>query len=102
MILQPALKLMDKMFADLRDDLLFPDFSNCPHENDIPLDFYTSTDGFMWMPKHHWCILAEITEVFYFLRLRLLVRDRSGSEVPVAFYPKDQDLSFDYGLFQKG
>ncbi|KAH7042190.1 hypothetical protein B0J12DRAFT_673969 [Macrophomina phaseolina] len=93
---------MDKMFADLRNDLLFPDFSNCPHENDISLDFYTSTNGFMWTPKHHWCILAEITEVSYFVRLRLLVRDRSGAEFPVAFYLEDESLSVDYGSFQKG
>ncbi|KAF2137797.1 uncharacterized protein K452DRAFT_98503 [Aplosporella prunicola CBS 121167] len=90
------------MFADLRNDLFFPDFSSCPDENDISLDFYTSSDGFRWIPKHHWCLLGEIVDVTYFLRLRLLVRDRSGLEVPVAFYPDAQDPLLDYGSFRKG
>jgi len=83
------------MPTDLRNPRHFPPFSACPDENDMDLDYYHSVGGYMYHPTRHWCLLAEITHVVHFLRLRLLVKDHSGGTFPVAFYLEDgtPDLS---------
>jgi hypothetical protein len=72
--------------VDLRDERAFPTFGHLPSDEILDLNYFTSTDGSYFHPKRHWCLLAEITEVGYFLRLRLTVRDKSGAEIPVAFH----------------
>jgi hypothetical protein len=88
--------------ADLRDSRIFPDFKTCPQENEMDLDFYTFQHGYMLVPKRHWCLLAEIVDVGYFIRLRLIVKDKSGHEFPVAFYTDDKMGGFDVALLKKG
>lgn len=75
---------MDEL-ANLRDHDVFPTFADLPHENEINLAFYRTSNGFSYTPKKQ-CSLAEITDVESFIRLRLIVRDKAGREVPVAFY----------------
>ena len=55
----------------------------------MDLDYYHSADGYMYHPTRHWCLLAEITDVGFFFRLRLLVRDCSGEQFPIAFHLED-------------
>lgn len=73
-------------YADLRNGAIFPAFRGLPEENDIDLEFWVSTDGLSYRPCKHWCFLAEITHVEEFLRLRLIVKDKTGDELPLAFY----------------
>lgn len=68
--------------------LAFPNFISCPIEDGIDLQYYRTEDGSYFRPSRHWCLFAEIGHVDYFMRLRLRVRDRSGHEFPVAFYPE--------------
>lgn len=74
------------MYADFGNKTAFPAFHSCPYEDDINLTYYTSSDGFVFCPSRHWCLLGEIVDVSHFMRLRLEVKDRDGLVVPVAFY----------------
>ena len=87
--------------ANLRDEQAFPSFVSCPDENFIDFDYYVSTNGFSYHPRHQWCLLAEIVEAVYFFRLRLLVRDKSGEDFFVNFH-LDNDEAFDPSQYQVG
>ncbi|KAH6842235.1 hypothetical protein B0I37DRAFT_314285 [Chaetomium sp. MPI-CAGE-AT-0009] len=89
-------------YADLRSDAMFPCFSALPWENEIDLDFLESTDGFSYRPRKHWCFLAEIVDIEPFIRLRLITKDKSGLEVPVAFYTPGRGNELDPLCVQKG
>ena len=78
--------------TDLQDSRKFPPFELCPCEDSIEIDFYDMVDNHFLVPKHHWCLLAEIQHVEYFIRLRLIVRDKSGHNFPIAFYLDDEDV----------
>ncbi|KAI9889596.1 MAG: hypothetical protein M1814_005103 [Vezdaea aestivalis] len=86
--------------SDLRDLKTFPTFEAYPHENDLASDYYYLEDSWM-KPKHRWCLLAEIFEASFSLRLRLQVRDSSGLGLPITFH-LDNDDSYDYTKFHKG
>ncbi|KAL2003085.1 hypothetical protein VTN02DRAFT_5029 [Thermoascus thermophilus] len=92
---------MDKL-ANLRDLDVFPTFADLPHENDIDLAFFRTSIGFTYTPKKHWCLLAEITDVEFFVRLRLIVRDMAGREVPVAFYTDGKGREIPQSQLQRG
>lgn len=85
---------LGRQSADFRNDRAFPPFWSLPEENSISLDFYTSPDGFNYFPERHWCFLAEVVSVEDFLRLRLIVRDKSGATVPIAFYTDGRGTEF--------
>jgi hypothetical protein len=87
--------------ADLRDECFFPNFDNCPQEDGVDMEFYTSTDGFVLTPARHWCLLAEITDVSTIFRVRLVAKDKSGEEFPIAFY-LDNGANQDFSILQKG
>jgi len=87
-------------YANLRDERIFPTFTLCPDENDIAFDFYTPVNHVL-RPNRHWCLLAEITNVEYFIRIRIITRDKSGEEFPIAFY-LDDDAELDRSRFQVG
>jgi hypothetical protein len=84
------------------DDAFFLDFDALPDENDVDLSFYQTTNGFYFRPRRHWCYIAEIVEVEQFLRLRLIGRDRSGHEIPIAFYTDFRGSEMLSQLLQKG
>lgn len=89
-------------YADLRSETAFPLFDDLPEENDISLEFYESTDGFSYRPRKHWCFLAEIIDVENFMRLRLIVKDKAGRKVPIAFYTESRGLEVDPSYIQEG
>jgi SET domain len=89
-------------YADLRSETAFPPFDDLPGENDIDLEFYESADGFSYRPRKHWCFLTEIIDVEKFLRLRLIVKDKSDRIVPIAFYTDNRGLELDQSYAQKG
>jgi hypothetical protein len=84
------------------DARYFPTFDECPDENYPDVDFYSLKYGHLLVPTRHWCLLAEITDVEYFFRLRLWTKDRSGKEFPISFYIEDNDRVLDLDRFQKG
>ncbi|KAK7414307.1 hypothetical protein QQX98_006824 [Neonectria punicea] len=92
----------DKVYADLRDDAMFPSFGALPEENDVDVDFFESSDGFSYRPRKHWCFLAEIVAIEDFLRLKLIVKDKSGQEVPVLFYTPGRGGELDPVRVRKG
>ena len=80
--------------TSLRGSGTFPTFAELPDENDIDPAFYGTVDGYTYTPRKHWCFLAEIVGVENFIRVKLLVRDRSGSRVPVTFYTDGRGSEF--------
>lgn len=81
------------------DEHNFPNFDECPNEYYPDMGFYTLKSGNYLVPTRHWCLLAEIVEMEYFLRLRLWVKDRSGKEFPISFYIEEDQRSLDFSLF---
>jgi len=92
----------DSQYADLQSETAFPTFDSLPEENDVSLEFYESADGSSYRPRKHWCFLAEIIDVEKFLRLRLIVKDKSGRTVPIAFYTDNRGLELDPSYAQEG
>ena len=84
------------------NDSFFLGFDALPDENGVDLMFYQTTNGFRFTPRRHWAYLAEIVEVEQFLRLRLVVRDQDGHEIPIAFYTDGRGSEMPSKLLQKG
>ncbi|CZR56199.1 uncharacterized protein PAC_06087 [Phialocephala subalpina] len=89
-------------YADLRSETAFPAFDSLLEENEISLEFYESADEVSYRPRKNWCSLAEIIDVEKFLRLRLIVKGKSGRAVPIAFYTDDRGLELDPSYAQEG
>jgi hypothetical protein len=89
-------------YANLRSMAAFPAFDGLPEETDVPLEFYTSQDGYSWNPRRHWCFLAEITHIADYERLILSVRDKNHRKVPVAFHTQGHGLELGLSTVQKG
>ncbi|MCJ1325601.1 hypothetical protein MMC10_002264 [Thelotrema lepadinum] len=89
-------------YADLRSEIPFPFFDNLPGENDINLDYLGTVDGFSYAPIKHWCFFGEIVGVESFLRLRLIVKDRTAHEVPIAFHTDLRGNELDSACLQEG
>ncbi|RYP41927.1 hypothetical protein DL767_000664 [Monosporascus sp. MG133] len=92
--LQVKDKFPKQQYANFRNEEIFPTFGGLPGENDVNLAFYDIVDGFILTPRKHWCFLAEIIDVGLFLRVRLIVRDKAGTTVPVAFHTEDRGTGF--------
>ena len=80
--------------ADFRSNHTFPPFSRLPDDNSIHEGFYTSQDEFHYFPRRHWCFFGEVVSVQFFARLRIVVRDKSGTMVPIAFYDDGRGTEF--------
>lgn len=93
--LQMAEKLPEsQQYANFRNGETFPTFASLPGDSYIDLAFYDTADGFSFMPRKHWCFLAEITDVEQLIRVKLTVRDKAGATLPVAFYPDGRGTVF--------
>ena len=89
-------------YADLRSDIYFPLFHDLPGEHTIDMEFLETSDGFNYSPRKHWCFLATITDIENFIRLRLIVKDKNGHELPVAFYTDRKGSELDPSSIQEG
>ncbi|KAF4592528.1 SET domain protein [Ophiocordyceps camponoti-floridani] len=79
---------------EMQHDLkYFPPLSALPIKDQIDEAYYVSTDGINYKPAIHWCFLGEIVQHSFHTRLRILVRDRAGKLVPIAFHTADLGLS---------
>ncbi|PHH78649.1 hypothetical protein CDD80_6541 [Ophiocordyceps camponoti-rufipedis] len=77
-----------------QDRKYFPPLSALPVKGQIDEPYYVSTDGVHYKPAIHWCFLGEIVQHSFHTRLRVLVRDRAGKLVPIAFHTEDLGLGF--------
>ncbi|KAK4179771.1 hypothetical protein QBC36DRAFT_179262 [Triangularia setosa] len=84
----------EQQYANFRSEETFPTFTGLPEENDINLAFYDTVDGFSYMPRKHWCFLAEIIDIEQFIRVKLIVQDKAGTMVPVAFHTDGRGTEF--------
>jgi hypothetical protein len=80
----------------------FLTFDELPHDDDIDLRFYHSSNGSYYSPRRHWCLLAEILSVETFLRLRLMVRDKDGVEFQIALHTDDRGSEVPSNLLVPG
>ncbi len=46
------------------------------------------------MPRKHWCFLAEIIDIESLFRVKLIVQDKAGVTVPVAFHTDGRGTEF--------
>lgn len=53
------------------------------------------------MPRKHWCFLAEIIGIEQLIRVKLIVRDKAGTTVPVDFHT-DRGIEFAPTQLQPG
>ncbi|KAH8754747.1 hypothetical protein F5883DRAFT_397548, partial [Diaporthe sp. PMI_573] len=81
-------------YVNFRNDEKFPIFAGLPGENDINLTFYDAADGFSYIPRKHWCFLAEIIDIESLFRVKLIVQDKAGATVPVAFHTDGRGTEF--------
>lgn len=88
--------------ADLRNTMTFPGFTDLPNENDVDLEFYTSSDGSTYQPRRHWLFLAEIVDFATLLRLQMDVEDVHGTKIPVFFYTEERGSELAPSQVQKG
>jgi len=95
-------KAEGQQYANFRDNRIFPMFASLPEDYSIDLTFYNIIDGLNFIPRKHWCFLAEIVEIQLFLRLRLTVRDKAGVMVPIAFYTEGRGLEFALSQLRPG
>lgn len=68
------------------DEAAFPTFENLPDEDNVDLDFFQTEDGISYRPWRHWAFLGEIISAEFLFGPRLLVKDRRGQQIPIAFY----------------
>lgn len=57
----------------------FPNSPDLPSEDELDLPYLCSFDGFVYTPRKHWCLLAEIEDVVQFGRVVLEVKDKTGA-----------------------
>mmetsp|Transcript_26075 Transcript_26075/g.42616 ORF Transcript_26075/g.42616 Transcript_26075/m.42616 type:complete len:584 (-) Transcript_26075:100-1851(-) len=65
----------------------FPSFSDLPNEFDVDEDYYrmNPTSG-IYEPFRHWCFAAQISDVYHFVRYRVMTETKFGEKVTVHFY----------------
>ena len=87
--------------TNLRDEEYFPSFDDCPAEDEINFDYYTSSpDENVLRPSRHWCLFAEIMEISHLVRVRIVAKDKLGKQFPIAFYENAAEQ--DFGIYKEG
>ncbi|KAF4999572.1 hypothetical protein FGRMN_2320 [Fusarium graminum] len=71
--------------AGLRDNATFSLFQDLPWDNELNLEYYRPKGGDIYEPRKHWAFLGEITKVEAISRVRIMVKDKSGKQVPFSF-----------------
>ncbi|KAM0198329.1 hypothetical protein ACHAQI_012377 [Fusarium lateritium] len=79
-------KSNNQQLIHFRDETAFPAFEDLPDEDNVDLDYFQTEDGFSYHPWRHWAFLSEIVNAEFLFRQRLLVRDGSDQQIPIAFY----------------
>jgi hypothetical protein len=90
-----------RQYANFRNEETFPAFVSLPRDDDMNVTFYSTVDGFNPLPRKHWCFLAEIISIEQLIRVKLIVRDKAGTTVPVDFHT-DRGIEFPPTQLQPG
>lgn len=72
-------------FTHFGDTWRFPAFEK------IDPEYGLLSSPFYEIDEDRWCLLAEIIDVSLPIRVRLVVRDRAGEKIVVAFYPDNDE-----------
>ena len=76
----------------------FPSFRNLPHENDIPDEYFVPDYRGVYVIACVWFFMGEIVNDEFsqisFLRNKVYVKDREGSQCPISFYPERGYFNF--------
>ncbi|KAK5989088.1 hypothetical protein PT974_10586 [Cladobotryum mycophilum] len=88
-------------YANLRSNKAFPDLRSLPRAGSVDPDYF-ATEGFTYGPRRNWCFLAEIVDVKDIARPRLVVRDKTGRRIPIAFHTDNRGNELAPSLIQKG
>ena len=93
---------MNNPVASLQDSSAYPLFVELPGLNDLHKSFWECRNGVSFRPKKHWCLLAEINEVFELENLVLQVRDRSANCIPIVCNTEHQGREYPEAFQRKG
>ena len=87
--------------TDLRDERFFPTFGNCPSENDIDEEYYTSSDGFHFNP--HTTVVFSLKSRMYPISCAFgsLPKTNQDKNFPIAFYLEDGDTDQSFSCYLK-
>lgn len=77
-------------YNDLKSGRSFPSFTACPADDDLD-ERYVEQGGLGYIPKLHWCLVAEVTAIEYFTRLLITLKDAKNQSLAVAFYLDDDE-----------
>ena len=78
--------------TNLRSTRTFPSFNECPYESSLNLDYFERLENNLYTPRRHWCLFAELEGSLHFLRRRLTVRDRDGTQFQIVIHTEDGEL----------
>ena len=92
--------------TSLQDNLSFPKWADCPLDEGVDKvweKYYTGFDTGTLSAKRHWCFIGEIEQFTTFSRPCVVVRDKAGKQIVVAYYLKmGETPSLDFGEFVPG
>lgn len=89
-------------YADFRTETTFPALSQLPVDFRFDVVFFKSINGSNYVPRKHWCFFAEITAIEILFRLTLIVRDKAGIPLPVAFHSQGRGEELPRELLREG
>lgn len=75
--------------TSLRDNLTFPNWADCPLGEGVDdqwENYYAGFETGMLSVKRHWCFIGEILQFSTFSGPRVVVRDKAGRQIVVAYY----------------
>jgi hypothetical protein len=88
--------------ASLRGKEHFPAFEDLAWDNHLNPEYYRERHNGFWEPRKHWVFLGQIVKAEIDLRVRLVVKDRDGQELPVAIYTERRGVEISPSNLQVG
>ncbi|KAF9115983.1 hypothetical protein BGX27_005420 [Mortierella sp. AM989] len=80
----------------LLDPRHFPAYNQLPSDDGYLYTDFFELHGNIYKPSHDWCFMGEIVDdslaTIPFLRHRLVVKDKEGTEIVVSFYLSPGDI----------
>ncbi|KAF4337306.1 SET domain protein [Fusarium beomiforme] len=93
----------DIQLANLRtDENHFPSFEDLPKDALLSHGWYRAKENGYWEPCKHWIFIGEVVNRDSLIHLRLVVQDRAGNELPIAFYTQHHGAELNPSELQVG
>jgi hypothetical protein len=91
-----------RLYKALSHPVTFPSFSNLSDLYNPSLDYWCENYGVLHISRD-WALIAEVTDVAFFIRPHFEVRTRDGEVFRISFYPETPPLpGFDVSSVQVG